>query len=91
MTATRAFFATLFLGMAGACMVGDGHAAEPSRPNIVVILFDDLGSSDLGCQGGTDIPTPRVDSLAANGARFTAAYSNGSFCTPTRAALCVCG
>ena len=65
-------------------------ATETARPNIVIILFDDLGYGDLGCQGGTDIPTPRIDSLAAAGTRFTSAYSNGAFCTPTRAALLGC-
>lgn len=64
--------------------------ASTSRPNIVIILFDDLGYGDLGCQGGTDTATPHIDSLAKRGARFTSAYSNGSFCTPTRAALMGC-
>jgi arylsulfatase A-like enzyme len=65
-------------------------AAESSRPNIIVILADDLGYADLGAQGGTDIPTPNIDSIARKGVRFTDAYANGSFCTPTRAALMSC-
>lgn len=65
-------------------------AAEPSRPNIIVILADDLGYADIGAHGCTDIPTPHIDSLAARGVRCTAAYANGSFCTPTRAALISC-
>jgi arylsulfatase len=54
-------------------------------PNVVVILADDLGFSDLGCQGG-EIDTPNLDRLAANGLRYTNAY-NTARCWPTRAAL----
>lgn len=65
-------------------------ATEPPRPNIIVILADDLGYADIGVHGCQDIPTPNIDRLARNGVRFTDAYSNGSFCTPTRAALMSC-
>ena len=58
---------------------------QPSRPNVVVILADDLGFSDLGCFGG-EIETPNLDRLAAGGLRFTQFY-NTSRCWPTRAAL----
>jgi arylsulfatase A-like enzyme len=60
-----------------------GNAAE--RPNIVVILTDDMGFSDLGCFGG-EIATPNLDALATNGLRFTEFY-NTSRCWPTRATL----
>ncbi len=60
-------------------------AAEPSRPNVVVILADDLGFSDLGCYGG-EIQTPVLDGLAKNGLRFTQFY-NTARCWPSRAAL----
>ena len=60
-------------------------AAEPARPNILIILADDMGYSDLGCYGG-EVATPRLDSLAANGVRFTQFY-NAARCCPTRAAL----
>ena len=61
-------------------------AAEPgTRPNVVFILADDLGYSDLGCYGG-DIETPHLDSLAKNGLRFTQFY-NTARCWPTRGAL----
>lgn len=59
--------------------------ALPARPNIVVILVDDMGFSDLGCYGG-EIPTPHLDALAANGLRFTQCY-NTARCCPTRASL----
>jgi arylsulfatase A-like enzyme len=64
----------------------DGHAAE-TRPNIIVILADDLGWSDLACYGADLHQTPNLDRLAADGVRFTDAYAGSSVCTPTRAAL----
>ena len=63
------------------------HAAEGEKPNIVLILADDMGYADIGVHGCKDIPTPNIDRIAAQGVRFTDAYANGSFCTPTRAAL----
>ncbi len=60
-------------------------ATAAERPNILVILADDLGYSDLGCYGG-EIPTPNIDSLAADGARLTQVY-NSARCCPTRASL----
>src|SRR5688572_8538425 len=61
-------------------------AAEPaSRPNLLIILADDLGYSDLGCYGG-EIATPNLDGLAKNGLRFTQFY-NTARCWPTRGAL----
>lgn len=59
--------------------------AAPARPNIVVILVDDMGFSDIGCYGG-EIPTPNLDTLASNGLRFTQFYNTGR-CCPTRASL----
>jgi arylsulfatase len=60
------------------------HAAAP-RPNVVVIMADDMGYSDAGCMGG-EIETPNLDKLAANGLRFTQFY-NAARCCPTRASL----
>ncbi len=60
-------------------------AAAPARPNIIVILVDDMGFSDIGCYG-SEIPTPHLDALAAGGLRFTQFYNTGR-CCPTRAAL----
>src|SRR5262245_6565465 len=56
-----------------------------ARPNIVVVLVDDVGFSDIGPYGG-EIPTPNLDRLAAGGVRFTQFY-NTPRCSPTRAAL----
>ena len=59
--------------------------APAGSPNVIVILMDDMGYSDLGCFGG-DIDTPNIDALAANGLRFTN-YTTVPMCTPARAAL----
>lgn len=65
--------------------VDSASAAE--RPNIVVLLVDDLGYAELGCQGGVDVVTPRVDALAAQGVRFTQGYVSAPYCSPSRAGL----
>lgn len=62
-------------------------SGREQKPNIVVILADDLGHGDLGVTGARDIQTPHLDGLAAAGVRFTHAYSNAPVCSPTRAAL----
>jgi arylsulfatase A-like enzyme len=59
--------------------------AAPARPNIVFIAADDLGYAELGVQGCRDIPTPNIDSIAANGVRFTDGYVSCPVCSPTRA------
>ena len=58
-----------------------------SRPNVVLIMMDDLGYGDLGSYGAPDARTPNIDRLAREGVRLTDAYANGAVCTPTRAAL----
>lgn len=57
------------------------------KPNIVLFLADDLGYAELGCQGNTDIPTPNINRLAANGVRFTDGYVTNSYCSPSRAGM----
>ena len=59
----------------------------PVKPNIVIILADDLGYGDLGCYGATKIKTPNMDRLAQQGVRFTEAYAPSSTCTPSRFSL----
>jgi arylsulfatase A-like enzyme len=67
-------------------VLGTLHAAE-ARPNILVILADDLGYADLGCQGSTEVKSPQIDSIAANGMRCTAGYVTAPQCCPSRAGL----
>jgi N-acetylgalactosamine-6-sulfatase len=76
------------LVLAGQLLYRQSVAAEPlPRPNIVLIVADDLGYGDLGCYGAPDIRTPVLDRLAREGIRFSSFYSNGPECTPTRTAL----
>ena len=67
------------------CWPGSLLQADSPRPNIVLIMSDDMGFSDIGCYGG-EILTPNLDRLAAHGVRFTQFYNNGR-CCPTRASL----
>ena len=62
-------------------------SAFGQRPNIVLILADDLGYSDLSAYGGSDIKTPHVDALVEDGMSFSDFYANSSVCSPTRASL----
>lgn len=62
-------------------------AAIAERPNVVVILADDLGYADIGAQGATDIPTPNIDRIARNGIRCTEGYVCWPACAPSRAGL----
>lgn len=59
----------------------------PRKPNIIVIMADDLGYGDIGCDGGTIIRTPNLDRMAAEGTRFTDFYASANLCTPSRAGL----
>lgn len=63
--------------------------AADKRPNIILIVADDLGYGELGCQGGKDIPTPNIDSIAKNGIRFTSGYVSCPVCSPTRAGMMI--
>ncbi len=67
-------------------LASSGFAADPP-PNVVFILADDLGWTDLGCQGSKYYETPNIDRLAKEGMRLTSGYSCGPNCQPTRAAL----
>lgn len=64
-----------------------GMAQPKSKPNIIIILGDDLGYGDIGAFGATDIRTPNIDKLASDGLKFTSFYSTSPVCSPTRAAL----
>ncbi len=61
--------------------------SRPTRPNIVILLADDLGYGELGCQGNHEIPTPHIDAIAARGIRFTDGYVTAPYCSASRAGL----
>ena len=85
----REFLKTMGLGSMALALPGlilSCGKAE-ARPNIILIMADDLGYGDLGCYGSTTIRTPQLDALARGGMRFTDFHSNGPVCSPTRAAL----
>jgi len=81
--------AALLTGVLPLTSLRNSQAADaPSRrPNIVILLADDLGYADLGFQGCRDIPTPHLDRLASSGVRCTNGYVSGPYCSPTRAGL----
>jgi arylsulfatase A-like enzyme len=88
-TSRRAFLGTLGAGALAALTIRELRAQAPAlrKPNIVVILADDLGYGGIGVQGCTDIPTPNIDSIARDGIRFTSGYASCPLCSPTRAGL----
>ncbi len=72
------------------CAVATSASAQSRaglRPNVVLIITDDMGWADLGSYGATDVRTPHIDKLARDGVRFTDFYANAVLCTPTRAGL----
>ena len=75
----------LIAGVLALVTVGSASAEEAKRPNVVIIMSDDMGFSDLSCYGG-ELTTPNLDALAAGGVRFTQFYNNAR-CCPTRASL----
>ena len=77
---TRFFFA---LSLAVALAFG-GAARAAAKPNVLVIMADDLGYGDVSCYGATELKTPHIDRLAAGGLRFTDGHCSASTCTPTR-------
>ncbi len=78
--------AILVFGCMWCVAVPDASAAEtgPARPNLILLLADDLGYGDLSCYGGRKIDTPNLDALAADGMRLTQFYSASAVCSPTR-------
>ena len=78
----RVFFILLFAMAITSC-----EAQRQEKPNIIIIMADDMGYGDLSSYGSTFINTPNLDKMAAEGIKFTDFHSNGSVCSPTRAAL----
>lgn len=83
MNVPRLWRVLLFLAASTLAAAAD-TAAAPPRPNIIIILADDLGYGDLGCYGATKVSTPHIDALAAGGLRFTDGHCTSSTCTPSR-------
>jgi len=79
MTSRRSFL--------GALSAAPFLQAQTRKPNLIVILADDMGYGDIGCYGSPDVPTPHIDSIAKNGTRFTDGYVSCAVCSPSRAAL----
>jgi len=81
--AISVFLSTLLASLAGPVFA----AQRPDRPNILILLADDLGYGELGCYGGQDIPTPHIDELAGDGVLFRDGYVTAPFCAASRAGL----
>ena len=81
------FVATLCVIAATAVAWVQPQAPVAGRPNVVLIMSDDMGYADLSSYGATDAKTPNIDSLGRDGVRLTDFYANGVLCSPTRAAL----
>ena len=77
----------LLMAVTSAISATKGYAEDLKRPNVLLILADDLGYGDVGFHGCRDIPTPNLDRLANEGVRFTSGYVSGPYCSPTRAGL----
>lgn len=87
-TATRQILLTGLMSVTGLQAVpAADRTGAGSRPNIVLILADDLGFGDTGCYGAVKIPTPNVDRLGRQGLRFTDAHATSATCTPSRYSL----
>jgi arylsulfatase A-like enzyme len=81
---SKSLFATLTVLM----FTGTGRlAAVEQKPNVIVIVSDDAGYADFSMHGAKNFPTPRIDSIAANGVRFTSSYVSAPVCSPSRAGL----
>ena len=86
-TLVPSYFARLGLAVSYLWVSLNMPLGAQERPNLVVIMADDLGFGDLGCYGSEDHKTPNLDRLASEGVRFLDYHSNGPVCSPTRAAL----
>jgi len=78
----------VFADLSTIASASDAATVQKSRqPNIVILLADDLGYGETGCQGNPQIPTPHIDSIAKDGVRFTNGYVTAAFCSASRAGL----
>ena len=89
MTSRRVFLLVVGMAIPGILFPGTSFGLEDPtvRPNVLVIMVDDLGYGDLSCYGAKDLKTPHLDRLMSEGLRFNEAYANCCVCSPSRAAL----
>ena len=80
-------FRTPLVALAALGLAKPASSLAADKPNILIILVDDLGYGDLSCYGANDLKSPNIDSLMADGMRFDSFYANCPVCSPTRAAL----
>jgi len=81
-------FAALFIALhLDSSIVASAADSTPTRPNIVLVLIDDMGWGDFSCFGNKEIQTTNIDRLAAEGLRFEQFYVNSPICSPSRVAL----
>ncbi|QDV07231.1 Arylsulfatase [Planctomycetes bacterium Poly30] len=81
------FLVCVCLSLSSSSLAWAQPSGEPGRPHVLLIMTDDMGWMDLGCQGNGKLRTPQLDALASQGVRFTDAYAASPVCSPTRAAL----
>src|SRR4051812_13158401 len=86
-SACAARWLLILCGVATLAPAGLAEEGKRKKPNVLIIVADDLGYADLGCQGCKDIPTPNIDAIARAGVRFTDGYVTCPVCSPTRAGL----
>ena len=86
-TDIKRILAVLVASLSAMCVFAQAAENSTKRPNILVIVGDDMGYADVGFHGCKDISTPNLDALAASGARFTNGYVSGPYCSPTREGL----
>ena len=84
---TNLLLALSCIALGATCTSGLAADEARDKPNVVLIFIDDMGWKDVGCNGNDFVETPRIDSLAAAGVRFTDFYAAGAVCSPTRCAL----
>src|SRR5262249_49047704 len=80
-------FHVWLLATAAVALFATAISAADKKPNVIVILADDVGYGEFGFQGNKEIPTPHIDAIAKNGVRFTNGYIAATYCSPCRAGL----
>jgi arylsulfatase A-like enzyme len=75
------------LSLVAVALTAFGATAADKKPNVIILLSDDVGYGEYGFQGNKEIPTPNIDSIAKNGVRFTQGYVAATYCSPCRAGL----